>query len=60
MHAAIGELRLELEDELLDHLGDDLRRQAGERHDRVEAIAELRREQPVDRFRILALALARG
>src|SRR5690606_39882578 len=55
--AAICELRLELEDELLDNLEDDLRRQARERDDRVEAIAELRSEQLVDRLLVLALAL---
>ena len=54
---AVGELGLELQHELLDHLGDDLRRQVGEGDDGVEPVAELRREQPVDRLHVVAFAL---
>ena len=36
-HVAVGELGLELHDELLDHAADDLRRQAGEGDDRRPA-----------------------
>src|ERR1700730_1898942 len=54
---AVAELRLELEHEFLHHLGDDLRREAGERNDRVEPVAELRAEQPVDRLLVVAFAL---
>ena len=38
-------------------LGDHFRRQMRERNDRIEAVAELRREQAVDRFHVVALAL---
>ena len=55
--AAVGQLRLELEHELLHHLHDDLGRQAGEGDDGVEPVAELRREHAVDGLRIVALAL---
>jgi hypothetical protein len=54
---AVGKLRLELQDELVDDLGHDLARQAPEGHDCVEAIAKLRREQLVDRLDVVALAL---
>ncbi len=38
---------------------DHLLRQPRERHDRVEAVAEFGREQPVDRLVVVALALRR-
>ena len=56
-HVAVGELRLELQDELVDDARDHLFRQAAERHDRVETIAEFRREQPIDRLRVVSFAL---
>ncbi len=54
---AVGELRLELQDELVDDARDDFLRQPRERHDRVEPVAEFRREQPVDRLGVVAFAL---
>ncbi len=42
---AVGELRLELQHELLDHHGDDFGRQMREGDDGVEPVAEFRREQ---------------
>ena len=42
------------------HAMDDLGRQRAERNDRVETVAEFRREQPVDRFLVLARFLRRG
>ena len=54
---AVGELRFELHDELVDDLGDDLGRQMAEGHDRVEPVAEFRREHAVDRLDIVAFAL---
>src|SRR5215216_3150256 len=54
---AVGELRLELHHELVDDLGDDLARQPRERDHRVETVAEFRREQPVDRLSVVAVAL---
>ena len=59
VHVAVGELRFQLHDELVDDLRDDLLRQMAERHDRVETVAEFRREQPVDRLDVVALALGR-
>ena len=56
-HAAIGELRLELEDELLHDLRDHLRGQAREGDHRVETIAELRREHLIDGLGVVAVAL---
>ena len=56
MDVAVRQLELELEDELVDDPGDDLGRQIAERHDRIEPVAELRREHPLDRFLVLALA----
>nr|GFD08814.1 hypothetical protein [Tanacetum cinerariifolium] len=53
---AIGKLELELEDELVHHPRDNLGRQVTERHDRIEPVAELRREHLLHRLLILALA----
>ena len=50
MDVAVGELELELEDELVDDAGDDLGRQIAERHDRIEPVAEFRREHPLHRL----------
>ena len=57
---AVGELRLELQHELLHHLGDDLLREMREGDDRVEPVAEFRREHPVDRLEVVAFPLAAG
>src|SRR5712691_5550682 len=57
---AVAELRLELEHELLHHLGDDLLREMREGDDGVEPVAELGREHAVDRLEVVALALAAG
>jgi hypothetical protein len=46
---AVGQLGFQLQDELLDHLMITSRAEA-ERDDRVEAVAELRREQALDRL----------
>src|SRR5581483_7688558 len=43
---AVGELLLELENELVDDAADGLWRQRREGDHRVEAVAELRREEP--------------
>src|SRR3546814_260408 len=51
---------LEFEDELVDDAGDDRRRQIGERHHRIQAVAELGREHPLDRFLVLADAGGRA
>ena len=53
---AMAELELELQDELVDHTSDDGRRQIGEGHDRIEPVAEFRREHPLDRLLVLAIA----
>src|SRR5580700_7692614 len=53
---AVGELLLQLQDELVDHASDRLRRQRRERNHRVETVAELGREHPVDRLVVIALA----
>src|SRR5581483_3494438 len=55
---AVGELRLELQHELLHDHADHVGIEMGERDDGVEAIAEFRRELPVDRLVIVAFALA--
>ena len=57
---AIGELGLELHDEFVDDLDDDLRGQMLERHNRVETVAEFRREHPIDGLDILAFTLRAG
>jgi hypothetical protein len=54
-----AKLRLELHDELLHHLVPTGVGSA-ERNDRIETVAELRREQPVDRLDIVAFALGRA
>ncbi len=54
---AVAELGLQLEHELLHHLGDDLRREVGEGDDGVEPVAEFRAEQPGDRLLVVAFAL---
>ena len=51
---------LELHYELVDHAVDRLAGQRPEGDHRVETIAEFRREQFVDRFRIVALAPGAG
>ena len=51
---AIGQLSLELENELLDNLRDNPFWQMTERDHRIETIAELRREEPLDRILIVA------
>ena len=56
LDVAVHQLRLELQHELLDHLQDHLLRQRREADHRVEPVAELRREHPLDRRRVLALA----
>ena len=57
---AIGKLGLELHDEFVNDLDDDIRGQMLECHNRVETIAEFRREHPVDGFDILAFTLRAG
>ena len=57
---AVGELRLELQHELLDHHADHVGIEMRERHDGIEPVAELRRELPVDRLVIVAFPLAAG
>ena len=54
---AVGELRLELEHELLHHQRDHLAGEVREGDDRVEPVAEFRREHAVDRLDVVALAL---
>jgi hypothetical protein len=54
---AVGELKLELEDELVDDARDHRRRQIREGHDRIQAVAELGREHLLDR---VLLAHPRG
>ena len=48
MDAAVGKLQLQLQDELVDHPGDDRRRQVAERNHRIEAVAKFRREHLAD------------
>jgi hypothetical protein len=55
-HVAVHQLGLELQDELLDHLQDDLLGQRREADHRIQTVAELRREGPFDRGGVLALA----
>src|SRR5262249_19582490 len=45
-HVAVGELRLELEDELLDDHADHVGIEVRERNDGIETVAEFRRELP--------------
>src|SRR5690606_22920967 len=54
---AFGKLCLELHDELLHDLMHHWRRQSAKRNDGIQAVTELRREQPVDRLHIVAFAL---
>ena len=60
MDVAVGQLELELEDELVDHAGDHRRRQVAERHDRIEAVAEFGREHLADRVLLRILAARRA
>ena len=53
---ALGQLRLELQNEFLHHLADDVGRQMTEGNDGVEAVPEFRREHPDDRLLVVALA----
>ena len=46
----LGELELELEDELVDHAGDRVLAEITEGHDRIEAIAEFGRKHLLHRF----------
>ncbi len=57
---AIRQLGFKLQDELLDHLGDNLRRQMRKGDDGIEPVAEFRREQPVDRLGVIAFPLLAG
>ena len=57
---AVGELLLKLDDEFVDHPLDDRRRERGEADRGVEAVAELRREHPLDRLLVVARALGAG
>src|SRR3712207_9423985 len=57
--ALLGELTVELVEELARDHADDLHRQRVEEHDRVEAVAELRREHPLERLLgVLRIGLA--
>ncbi len=56
----VGELRLQLKDELLHHQTDDLGREVGEGDHRIETIAEFRREGAVDRLHVIAFPLVAG
>ena len=49
----VGELGLQLQHELVDHPPDHFRCQGREGNDRVQTVAELRREQLLDRLRVL-------
>ena len=57
---AVGELGFELHDEFVDDFGDEVRRQMAESHDRIEPVAEFRREQAVDRLHVVAFPLGAG
>src|SRR5215211_4931433 len=57
---AVAELRLELQHELLDDLGDHLRAEMREGDDRVEPVAELGREHAVDRLQVVPFPLGPG
>src|SRR5579871_3449478 len=57
-NVAVRKLRLELENEFLDDAVDGLAAERCKRNGRIEAVAELRREQALDRLFILAFALA--
>ena len=50
VHVLLGQLQLELEDELVDHPADRLGAEVVERHDRIEPVAELGREHLLDRL----------
>ena len=50
MDVAVGQLQLQLQDELVHDPCDDRRWQVGERHNRIEAVAEFRREHLLDRI----------
>jgi len=52
---AVGELRLELQHELLHHHADHIGIEMRERDDGIEPVAEFRRELAIDRFVIVAL-----
>src|SRR3546814_10142215 len=60
MHLALGELQLQLQHELVDDARNHRRRQVAERYDRIQAVAELRREHALDRFLVLADAGGRS
>src|SRR6266498_2678051 len=53
---AVAELRLELQHEFFDHLGDDLGSEMRKGDDGIEPVAELRRKQPVYRLDVVAFA----
>ena len=57
---AFGQLRLQLDDELLHDLAHHRHVQMAERDDGVQPVAELRREQAVDGLLVVALALGAG
>src|SRR3546814_4533178 len=50
LHVLVAELLFELQDELVDHAQDLASLQRRELHDRVEAVAEFRREQLAHHF----------
>ena len=53
---AVNQLRLKLQDELGHHLHDDVAAQGRKGDDRIQTVAEFRREGALNRRRILALA----
>src|SRR5439155_5577288 len=56
-HVAVAELCLELKHELLYDRADHLDAEMAEGNDGIEAVAELRRELPVDRLVVVAFPL---
>ena len=55
-HAALSKLSFKLKHKLLHNLMNDGNRQRTERNDRIQSVTELRREQAVDRFHVIAFA----
>ena len=45
---AVRKLKFKLQDELINHAGDNLWREIGKRHNRIETVAEFRREELFD------------
>ena len=57
-HVAVGQLRFQFQHEFLDHPVDGVAAERREGDRRVQPVAEFRREQLLDRFFVLAFALA--